>query len=757
VRYKLQAFTVLVCALVTASCETTTSESGPGTLVTQIGITSPFVLRGDTLVGDTVVFVGRVTTGDGTEVPSAGLEFESADTTVVKILDTSSGRAAFRTVGSSEVTVRFDEPSFGNTTEKLEATIVVNVSQYDVELKLVSTITDLEVDTTEALRSDTVRVEAVITLNGDTVPGAGDVRVQSSSNPAVVAPVPPSPTDRAVFVDSGQARLRVTVGEPSIPGSAPLADSIGIIVVDFRVGLGVASLVPGSDHLDPNGDTLVTDSVQFRAFVITSVTDSTEVSGATWTSTNASAVAIRNAATGEAVFVGTGTADVQVDFTSPVVPVQTGTMRVPVSTLVVSDTLKSVFSGAVTDTLITDSVQVIPVVRQGGQPQPGVVLRSVESTDSSRVEIVDGPAGRIFFADTGSADLIVTIDEPDLPRLEVADTIPSRVTTYIASISGPGSAPTMGDTVQYGVTITETRGGTTLASFDRTFQSSNSSVIRLLNDSTGSALARDLGTATVSVRLDDPTLPDPTTEVGDSLAPTTISVERFYGTFSVLSGDFQDTVVVTASEVHQFTSSSEIRFPNGSSGYVDSVNAAVDSLWFVVGGGTNTGQLTLINLEDDLGGARDTVLSRSSFAGGGTVDDPFEPNDAFPLPDTAAVNLSSALPFHAFLSMDPARTVPSDTNFFWLSVPSGPNLVVDVRAETQQDADIDFFVCNGIGNPPTGYDGLACARDKTLNGSGRVEEEIGVSLGPGRHVIGFYCVSGCTGSDPIVTYKVRIE
>ncbi len=254
------------------------------------------------------------------------------------------------------------------------------------------------------------------------------------------------------------------------------------------------------------------------------------------------------------------------------------------------------------------------------------------------------------------------------------------------------------------------------------------------------------------VTLTSPTLPDST--LTETFGTTTITEERFYGSPSTKSGDFQDTIVVAASEVHSFTANTEVRFPNNTSAFVDSINSATDTLWAIIGAGTNVGQLTFINLVDDMASPRDTVLSYWSFSGGGTVDDPFEPNDTFPLPDTDAVNITDKLPFEQILSMDPARTAPSDTNFFWLSVTGVDDLILDIRAETQQDGDIDFFVCNGIGNPPTSYDDGACARSKALNGSGRVEEELGEILAPGRHVFGFYCVDGCTTVP--VTYRVTI-
>jgi hypothetical protein len=178
-----------------------------------------------------------------------------------------------------------------------------------------------------------------------------------------------------------------------------------------------------------------------------------------------------------------------------------------------------------------------------------------------------------------------------------------------------------------------------------------------------------------------------------------------------------------------------------------------------VGAGTDSGQLTFVNLVDDVGGARDTVLTRFSFTSAGTVDDPFEPNDSFPLSDPDTVDLTARLPFDEILSMDPAKA-PSDTNFFWISVPSGETDTLDVRAEWQQEANIDFLVCNGIGNPPTSYDDTACTRPKAANTSGPgdfVEEQLGMLLGAGRHVLGFYCPAADPCPALAVTYRVTIE
>ncbi len=760
-RYKVQTFTVLASVLLTVSCENTVVESGPATLVAEIAVESGFIADGDTLVGDQVLFSSRVTAQEGgQEIPSSGTTYTSDDPSVIEILNASTGQALLKSVGSARVTVTLDEPELQNTADKLTAFIDVNVSDYVVELSLTSTVTGNPVDTTMALVSDTVRVDAVVRLKGTIVPSSG-VRIAATSDANVADPDATVAEEEAALVGTGQARLTVTLDEPVTPGAGLLTDSINVNVESLVIELKVESVVAGSgaDHLNVDGDTLVTDSVLFSGIVIEAGNDTTPISSATWTTTDAGVVRITDAAAGVATFDGVGTAWVQVTFDQPAVPINTDSIVVPVTTYVRTLDLQSLFTASATDSLVTDSVLVDVVVTKNGVPQVDSIA-TTESTDSSVIKIHDGLAGEIVFPDTGQDTLIVTLAEPTLPRAILVDSLPLRVTTYVASISGPGSTPIMGDTVDYDVTVTDTRGDTALTSYTAAFASSDTDVIRILAAGTGQAFARDIGTTTVSVAVTDPALPDPGATITDALAPTTITQERFYGQFSRLTGDLDTTVVAYGSEVHTFADSTEIRFPNGTSGFVDSVSANSDTLWFTVGAGTNTGQLNMIFLDHDQLGARDTVLSRSSFTGGGTVDESWEPNDSFPLPDTAAVNISSLLPFEALLGVNPTRTAPSDTNFFWLVT---GNVLLDIRAETQQDANIQFFVCEGDNPapaPPSGYSTFSCPRTKGDNDMGldpRVEEELGVALTPDTWVIGFYCDSGCSVSDPVVTYKVTIR
>jgi hypothetical protein len=402
-------------------------------------------------------------------------------------------------------------------------------------------------------------------------------------------------------------------------------------------------------------------------------------------------------------------------------------------------------------------------VEKDGQPWSGgaVSLANTESTDSSVIEIVDGAAGTAVFADTGQATARLTLAQPQLPRDPLVGSLPLRVTAYLAEITqaSPDTTPAMGDSIDYNVAVTRTRDGSVVANPAVTFASSDPSVIQIAAPATGSAFARDTGQSVVSVTVNDPSLPAGTVEA--TLPATNIVHERFYGDFSATSGNFGDTpggdsITVEASAVHSFTDSTRVEFPNGTVGFVDRVTA--DSLIFLVPAAANSGHLLLRNLRDDGGGFRDSVQTRIVFAGPGegAVDDFFEPNDNFPL--TGAVKI--APPFEALLSWDPSKSAPADTNFFYMVLTAGVTL--DFVAEWQEDADLDFKICSGNGDPPTDYlrsgGQPICQRPDGSNSTDRsTEEELGLPLSANIYVIAFYCKEDQCPVNLPLTYKVRIQ
>ncbi len=649
-RRRLGVLAFAVAALLASSCKETTTGVKQSTFEVSISATSPFVDAGDYLVNDTVMFVGEVTE-DGRTISASGQQFTSDNPAVVRILDQSSGRAAFVDTGSAVVTVSYTQPELQGT-ERLQAETTVQVTSYTVELSLTSTFTSSAVDPDSALVGDIVVVGATVRKDGE--PVASTVGSVASSNTVVAQPVAGT-DDRVEFKQTGTATLTAALAEPDIPGATSLTATLDVMVNDLAVLIDIESLV--DTVFLSGGDTLVTDSVRFSATVIEDG-DTVPTTGANWTSSN-----------------------------------------------------------------------------------------------PSRIRIVDAAAGVAVFQDTGTATVAVTFATPDLPGEPFGKEL--RVTTYLAQISQVTPGPlTMGDTVQYDVAVTDTRDGSTVASPGVTYSSSDPAVVTLLDASAGIGLARDTGQAVVSVFVDDPALPRG--GATDSLPPTVLTEELFYGAFSSTSGDFGDSpsgdaIVIQRSLAHAFTDSTRIEFPNGTIGFVDAVNA--NALTFLVPAAADTGVLRMRNLVDDQGDPRDDVPTRIIFEGPGSdvIDDFFEPNDDMPLRSSLEIE---SFPFEVLLSWDPTKSSPADSNFFWLFVPSGQSRRLDIVAEWQVDADIDFKVCNASGTPPTSYNPGLCPRpigDNTNNP--RVEDEFNLTLSTGIYIFNFYCES-CPALP--LTYKVTI-
>ncbi len=780
-RYRVWVFWLIVPALMASSCEDITNEEGSGTLAVAISADSPFLAAGDTLVGDTVQFEVQVFDGQQ-PIASSDYVFTAAPPGgAVEILEASTGLATFTDIGQSTVSVSVGQPDLGGAVT-LQASMTVIVREYDVELSLVSTVTGSAVDPTNGLLGDTVRVEATVRKGTQVVPDAG-LTVTQSSDDEVANPAAEGP-DVVSYDGTGDATLTVTFTEPQIPGDLPLTATIDVSVDNFTVDYIIESLVPGSDHL-LTGDTVITDSVVFRALVVRAGNDTLKnktSDGTLWTSwSSGTVIEMKNDSVG--AFRATGEDTVFVEFTDLDLPGEPFKLPIEVTTYNTTIDVTTRVPGsdhlATGDTVVTDSVRVTSTVtRAKDGADRGGVIAYLESTDENVVKPSATVQDEAVFADTGTATLTAVLAQPVLPRDSLQDDLALRISTYVVTAgSATPATPIMGDTVQYDATVIDTRDGSVIGTPGLDFASSNSTAVRILSATTGRALARDTGSAEVSVTLTDPDLPRGT--VADTFAVTDISTERFYGTFDVTSGDFGDPVgtfdvtsgdfgdpvVIAASEVHTFTDTTKVFFPNGTVLFVDSINAARDTMWATVGAGTNTSaeQLTLRHLRANGTSDRDNVLTAFTFTGGGEVNDDYEPNDDFPL--DSLVHRIDALPFDAILAIDPTKTAPPDTNFFYIRVTAAGGITVNVRSETQQDSNIDFFICNalggGINDPPTGYDSPpGCARERSLNDSGtdiRVEEENGVTLGLGRHVIGFYC-SGA-GPCPVgaTTYKVTIE
>ena len=551
-------------------------------------------------------------------------------------------------------------------------------------------------------------------------------------------------TGQASFLRTGRATVTVTFSENVFPDSL-LAGRLVVPVDSFSV-----EITPTSPTVDATGELLESDTVVFEATVERKDGRPVQTAGQQFVSGDAAVVSFVDDTAGLAALVAAGQAPVGVSFDEPMVP---GGSLAGLDTFNVTDFSLTLSVASVAgstaiasgDTLVSDSVQFNATLVKDGQGQP-IVNPTWTSSDPSVIEILDASTGRAVFTDTGTAAVALTFSDPVVPQQ--GDSMVVHVGTYLVQISGP-SSPVMGDTISYSATVVDSRTGSPVTASGPNWTSSDPAVVRVINPNTGATFVRDIGGADVAVAYADPQLPF--APVAGAM-PVVITEERFYGAFSVTSGDFGDEVFVDSSGVHKFTDSTRVYFGNGSVGFVTSSTPPL--LRFDVGAGSDTSQLTLVNLADESGGFRDSVLTRITFDGEGTVDDPFEDNDTFPLTNADEI---TSYPFEALLSWDPTKSAPADTNFFWFTL-SGV-LTFDIIADWQQDNyDINFTVCSGNGAPPTNYvsdaQGPICQRPASSNAQDFVEEELNLILNAGSYVLKFYC-EGCSSAVPL-TYRVRV-
>jgi hypothetical protein len=567
---------------------------------------------------------GVTVTRDGTLFRASEPLFESSDSSVVRILDATTGVALFESTGLATVAVSFQAAEFPDS--MLQAAMVVAVDSLSVSISLESAI----VTAGDTLVGDTVLINATVTRKDGRKVGTLAQFVSSDTD---VLQFMDANSGIAELTGPGEAEVTVTFLLPVVPGE-PLTAVIPVNVTDFSLQFSVASLSSGSIE---TGDTLVTDSVQFSVSA-----------------------------------------------------------------------------------------------QKGGVPI-AIVDPSFSSSNPDIITILDPATGRAVFADTGTAVVSVDFSEPNLPKANA--NVPLRVTTYLVDLRGP-SSPVMGDEVDYRADVIDTRSGEAISSSGRRFTSTNTSVIQILDNKKGDAFVRDVGTTNIRATFDKPKLPYA------SLSRTlsvNVNEERFYGPTSEDNGDFGDDVRLDASDVHRFTPSTWVEFPNGTIGWVDNVTST--RLEFRVPAGANSGRLRLHNLVDDNGAPRNNVLTHWTFDSDGTVTDDFEPNDRFPLNNGLRIR---SLPWERFLSSDPQKAAPADTNFFWFR--TGFAATFDFSAEWQQDADLDFKLCLAVGQPPVDYLRASngqpiCARGPGDNSNDRSSEQgLNLRLEQGTWILAFYCV-----------------
>lgn len=425
--------------------------------------------------------------------------------------------------------------------------------------------------------------------------------------------------------------------------------------------------------------------------------------------------------------------------------------------------------------LVGDVVTFEAEVTENGEPFQASGAR-YRSSAPDTVEILDPSTGQAAFHMEGPARITVVFAQPEFAGADsllayVDVTVDDFDVTFSLESTLMGGSVTpddalLGDIVRIMPTVT--LDGEEVQWSGLMIESAEpAGRVDLSAGGDDAAALIDSGPVTLHVALDEPDIP------GNEPLRASLDVmitERFYGTFSKTSGDFGalappsgDPVTVDASAFHRFTDTTRIEFPRGAVAFIDALTPT--QLTFLVPAAADTGRLVFRNLVDVNGGLRDSVLTLIEFNGPGTavVDDYYEPNDMFPL--TAEVNITppplEPLNFEALLSYDPGKSAPADTNFFYLTVPPPPASPwrLDVVAEWQIDADIDFKVCNatGTGDPPQSYDPAFCSVNNTMDPRQEAATGLGgLTLSAGRYIIGFYCKLDACPTDIPLTYRVTI-
>ena len=604
---------------------------------------------------------------------------------------------------------------------------VTQVVEDATEFRTTISVSSLILDTTgDTLVGDTVQFGVTVTRDGELF-RTSEPRFESSDSQVVriLDPV----TGAAVFDSVGRAVVSVTFAEAQFPDTL-LNAAMTVPVDSLSVSLAMLSSFVVS------GDTLVGDTVQFNPVIKRRDGRIVENVLALFASSDTAVLRFVDTSAGLAVLTGPGTAQVTVTFLAPIVPGAPLTVQIPirVTDFALMLSVASVSSGLIEegDTLASDSVSFSVLARKDDDTLT-VNGATFVSSNASVVNILDPASGRAVLADTGAAVVTVSHADPELPNRSASHTL--RVATYRVDLGGPIS-PVMGDEIQYTATVTHTASGEQVGTSGRRFSSSDPSVLEVLDSRDGEMFVRDLGAAQIRVTFDRPSLPY--SGVEGSLG-VNITEERFYGSTNRDKGDFGDDVRVNSSPVHRFTPDTWVEFPNGTVGFVEQVTQS--RLDFVVPAGASSGQLRLHNLVDEDGLPRGNILSRWSFESEGTVEDKFEPNDAFPLDKDVKIK---SLPWVKLLSSDPAKSAPADTNFFWFR--TNYSTTFDFTATWQDDADLDFKICLAKKDPPKEYklDGNGqpiCARYPAENSRDRGREEaLGLLLSRDTWVLAYYCV-----------------
>ena len=351
--------------------------------VVQIGVASlvpgnTSLANGDTLVTDSVRFSATVEQASGS-IPTTGANWESSDASIIRITDPTEGIAVFDGVGTATVSVSFADPKLPGEPFGRDVRVTRLVANVQVE----SNITGPG-PLTELLVTDSVTFSATVEKDGSPWSGGSVVLANTeSTNPSIIEIID-SPAGTAVFADTGQASVTVTLAQPRLP-RAPLAGSLPLRVTTY-----IAEVLQTSPDTTP----AMGDAIDYGV-VVTRTRDNTEVMNPTVTfaSSDPSVIQITSAATGAAFARDTGQAVVSVTVNDPSLPAGNVAAALP-ATDIVHERFYGVFSATTGNFGNT----------------PGGDSITVEAsavhffTDSTRVEF---PNGTVGFIEKTTADSLI--------------------------------------------------------------------------------------------------------------------------------------------------------------------------------------------------------------------------------------------------------------------------------------------------------------------------------------------------------------
>ncbi len=233
------------------------------------------------------------------------------------------------------------------------------------------------------------------------------------------------------------------------------------------------------------------------------------------------------------------------------------------------------------DTLVGDTVQfAFTVTRDGSLFR--VSAPRFESSDSDVVRILDPTTGAAVFQSTGRAIVSVAFTEPQFPdsMLRAAMTVPVDSLSLSLSVLSDfvvSGDTLVGDTVQFNASV-KRKDGREVENALAFFQSSDATVVKFVDATTGVAELTGPGTALVTVTFLSPIVPGPPLSAVIPISVTDFAVILSLASVSSGSIEAGDTLVSDSVRFSVFARKGEETLPVTSPTFVSSDLSVLDIL-----------------------------------------------------------------------------------------------------------------------------------------------------------------------------------